>query len=75
MAASVWVGDPRGNSHPLTDVTVKGRFYSHVFGADLPASVWRTTMSGALRGMPALNFSGAGAGRERCHVRARPWRW
>src|SRR3954454_11435174 len=61
MAASVWVGDPRGNSHPLTDVTVNGRFYSHVFGADLPASVWRETMSGALKGLPALNFSGAGA--------------
>ena len=61
MAASVWVGDPRGNSYPLTDVTVNGRFYSHVFGADLPASVWRTTMSGALQGLPALNFSGAGA--------------
>ncbi|HMC72307.1 MAG TPA: penicillin-binding transpeptidase domain-containing protein, partial [Mycobacteriales bacterium] len=61
MAASVWVGDPRGNSYPLTDVTVNGRFYAHVFGADLPASVWRTTMSGALQGLPALNFSGAGA--------------
>jgi len=61
MAASVWVGDPRGNSHPLTDVTVNGRFYSHVFGADLPASVWRTTMTDALHGLPALNFSGAGA--------------
>ena len=61
MAASVWVGDPRGNSHPLTDVTVNGRFYSHVFGADLPAAVWRTTMTRALSGLPALNFSGAGA--------------
>src|SRR5438270_11231683 len=61
MAASVWVGDPRGNSYPLTDVTVNGRFYAHVFGADLPASVWRTTMRGALQGLPALNFSGAGA--------------
>ena len=61
MAASVWVGDPRGNSHPLTDVTVNGRFYSHVFGADLPASVWRMTMSDALQGLPALNFSGVGA--------------
>src|SRR3954468_1565730 len=61
MAASARVGDPRRNSHPLTDVRVKGRFYSHVFGADLPASVRRTTMSGALRGLPALNFTGAGA--------------
>ena len=61
MAASVWVGDPRGIAHPLVDVTVNGRFYSHVFGADLPAAVWSSTMSGALRGVPAENFAGAGA--------------
>ena len=61
LAASVWVGDPRGIAHPLVDVTVKGRFYSHVYGADLPAAVWNATMSGALRGEPALNFSGAAA--------------
>jgi membrane peptidoglycan carboxypeptidase len=61
MAASVWVGDPRGISHPLRDVTVNGRFYSHVYGADLPAAVWKSTMSGALRGVPVENFSGAGA--------------
>jgi hypothetical protein len=32
-----------------------------VFGADLPAAVWRATMSGALAGVPAENFTGAGA--------------
>jgi membrane peptidoglycan carboxypeptidase len=61
MAASVWVGDPRGIAHPLVDVTVNGRFYSHVYGADLPAAVWSSTMSGALHGVPAENFAGAGA--------------
>jgi ABC-type sugar transport system substrate-binding protein len=45
----------------LKNVTVKGRFYAHVFGADLPAAVWKATMSGALRGVPARNFAGAGA--------------
>ncbi len=62
LAASVWVGDPRGGaSHPLTNLNVGGRFFSHVYGADLPASVWRATMLGALAGKPPLNFDGAAA--------------
>jgi membrane peptidoglycan carboxypeptidase len=62
LAASVWVGDPRGGAqHPLRNISVAGRFYSHVYGADLAAPVWRMTMAGALRGRPALNFAGAGA--------------
>jgi membrane peptidoglycan carboxypeptidase len=61
MAASVWVGDPRGIAHPLTGVSVAGRYYSHVFGADLPADVWRQTMHDAHRGLPVKNFAGAGA--------------
>ncbi|HET6817506.1 MAG TPA: transglycosylase domain-containing protein [Mycobacteriales bacterium] len=61
LAASVWVGDPRGGAtHPLRNVVVGGRFYSHVYGADLAAPVWRMTMSGALRGVPARNFAGEG---------------
>ena len=62
LAASVWVGDPRGGAaHPLVNVRVGGRFYSHVYGADLPAAVWKATMLGALAGAPALNFSGLAA--------------
>jgi membrane peptidoglycan carboxypeptidase len=62
LAASVWVGDPRGGTtHPLTGVRVAGRYYDHVYGADLPAAVWRATMSGALRGHPVEQFQGAGA--------------
>ena len=62
IAASVWVGDPRGGAqHPLRNVRVAGQFYSHVYGADLPASVWRATMIGALRGVPARNFLGTAA--------------
>jgi membrane peptidoglycan carboxypeptidase len=62
LAASVWVGDPRGGAaHPLVNVNVGGRFYSHVYGADLPAAVWRATMLGALSGKPALNFNGVAA--------------
>ena len=62
LAASVWVGDPRGGQrHPLRNVSVAGRFFPHVYGADLAAPVWRMTMSGALRGVPVRNFLGAGA--------------
>jgi membrane peptidoglycan carboxypeptidase len=62
LAASVWVGDPRGGAgHPLTNVRVGGAFYSHVYGADLPAAVWRATMTGALAGRPVQQFQGAGA--------------
>ncbi|HET7312405.1 MAG TPA: transglycosylase domain-containing protein [Mycobacteriales bacterium] len=62
LAASVWVGDPRGGTtHPLRNVTVGGRFFSHVYGADLAAPVWRMTMAGALRGAPVRNFAGEGA--------------
>ena len=62
LAASVWVGDPRGGaSHPLIGVRVGGRYYQHVYGADLPAAVWRMTMTGALAGLPVRNFAGAGS--------------
>lgn len=62
LAASVWVGDPRGGtSHPLTNVRVGGAFYPRVYGADLPADVWRATMTGALKGRSVQQFAGAGA--------------
>src|SRR3954451_687056 len=45
LAASVWVGDPRGGGqHPLRNVRVGGRFYSHVYRAALAAAVLRVTM-------------------------------
>ena len=62
LATSVWVGDPRGGAaYPLVDVSVAGRYYSHVFGADLPASIWKATMLGALSGVPVQNFDGIAA--------------
>jgi membrane peptidoglycan carboxypeptidase len=62
LAASVWVGDPRGGQrHPLRNVRVGGRFFAQVYGADLAAPIWRMTMAGALRGVPSRNFAGAGA--------------
>ncbi|MGH3376716.1 MAG: penicillin-binding protein [Actinoallomurus sp.] len=57
MASAVWVGDPRGGyAHPLTNVCLGGRCYGQVFGADIPAPIWRETMLGALRDVPAHAF-------------------
>jgi membrane peptidoglycan carboxypeptidase len=57
MASAVWVGDPRGGyAHPLRNVCLAGRCYGEVFGADIPAPIWRETMLGALRDVPAHGF-------------------
>ncbi|WP_329242305.1 transglycosylase domain-containing protein [Actinoallomurus sp. NBC_01490] len=57
LASAVWVGDPRGGyAHPLRNVCLAGRCYGEVFGSDIPAPIWRQTMLGALKGVPAHNF-------------------
>jgi membrane peptidoglycan carboxypeptidase len=57
MASAVWVGDPRGGyAHPLRNVCLGGRCYGEVFGADIPAPIWRQTMLGALEDVPAHGF-------------------
>ena len=32
LAAATWVGDPTGASHPLTNLTLDGTYYQHVYG-------------------------------------------
>ena len=57
MASAVWVGDPRGGyAHPLKNVCLAGRCFGVVFGADIPAPIWRETMLNALRDVPAHRF-------------------
>ena len=55
LAASVWVGDPRGGyGFPMKDVTINGKYYAQVFGSTLPGPIWKQAMVGALQGtMPA----------------------
>ncbi|GAA3945047.1 transglycosylase domain-containing protein [Actinomadura viridis] len=57
LAAAVWVGDPRGGyRYPMTNVCMDGRCYGPVFGATIPAPIWRDSMVGALAGRPATGF-------------------
>jgi membrane peptidoglycan carboxypeptidase len=62
LAAAVWLGDPAGgNGHPLKNVTINGRYYTQVYGGDLPAAIWRRTLSTALADAPESSFTGGAA--------------
>ncbi len=53
MAASVWVGDPRGGQkYPMKNINIGGRYYSQVFGSTMPGPIWRDSLIGALEGTP-----------------------
>ncbi|RAY14511.1 glycosyl transferase family 51 [Actinomadura craniellae] len=57
LAAAVWVGDPRGGyAHPMRGVCIGGQCYGAVYGASIPAPIWRDSMRGALSGQPAGAF-------------------
>jgi membrane peptidoglycan carboxypeptidase len=57
MASAVWVGDPRGGyKHPLRDVCLGEGCFAQVYGADVPAPIWRETMTAALQGVPEHSF-------------------
>ncbi len=59
IAAAVWVGDPRGGyRYPMRDVYVNGSYYGEVFGATLPAPIWRSAMMGAHQDLPIKDFGG-----------------
>lgn len=57
LASAVWVGDPRGGyRHPMESLCMDGRCYGAVFGATIPAPIWRDTMLAALSGVPGGSF-------------------
>ncbi|TDD67257.1 PASTA domain-containing protein [Actinomadura rubrisoli] len=57
LAAAVWVGDPRGGyRYPMENLCMDGECYGTVFGATIPAPIWRQSMLGALAGTPATSF-------------------
>ena len=57
MAASVWVGDPRGGQkYPMKGITINGRYYSQIFGSTMPGPIWRDSLIGALEGTPETEW-------------------
>jgi membrane peptidoglycan carboxypeptidase len=76
LAAAVWVGDPRGGyKHPMESLCMDGRCYGAVFGATIPAPIWRQSMLGALSGTdpssfnrPPSHYFSKGSGEDRAKV-------
>uniref|UniRef100_UPI003F4943D4 transglycosylase domain-containing protein n=1 Tax=Nonomuraea bangladeshensis TaxID=404385 RepID=UPI003F4943D4 len=57
LASAVSLGDPRGPiHHPLRRVTIGGRSYATVFGADISGRIWKATMLDALKGVKKTPF-------------------
>ena len=53
LSAAVELLDPRGQTgNPLTNITIGGQTYAHVFGGDVPALVWGRSMYNALINLP-----------------------
>ncbi|MEV0228052.1 transglycosylase domain-containing protein [Nonomuraea sp. NPDC050786] len=58
LAGAVSVGDPRGSQrYKLTGVTIGGRYFGSVAGASVPGPIWKDTMTAALKGVPASDFT------------------
>ncbi|MFM1787219.1 MAG: hypothetical protein RL228_1169, partial [Actinomycetota bacterium] len=57
LAATVWVGDPRGGYRfPMQNIEINGRFYADVFGSTFPGPIWRQSMLNALKEIPKHKF-------------------
>ncbi len=57
LASAVSLGDSRDPvRHPMVDVTIGGRRYSHVDGTSVPGLIWKKAMTEALRGTQESRF-------------------
>ncbi|MFE0421312.1 transglycosylase domain-containing protein [Streptomyces sp. NPDC058953] len=56
LAGAVWVGSPT-QQVKMFNITVGGRYKPKVFGGEVPGSIWRMAMTGALTGKEAPAFN------------------
>jgi len=58
LSSCVWFGYPAGaQGRQLSNVTINGQYYPHVYGASIPAPIWQKTMATALQGVPVVPFA------------------
>jgi membrane peptidoglycan carboxypeptidase len=60
LASAVWVGYSNGFI-PVQKVTINGKYYRNVFGADIAGQTWKRFMLQASQGTPAADFTPPGA--------------
>ncbi|WP_329488534.1 transglycosylase domain-containing protein [Kitasatospora sp. NBC_01246] len=51
LATSVWLGGPAGGVK-MKNITIGGKYFPEVFGADGPGPIWQLAMNQALKGSP-----------------------
>ncbi|MEU3602072.1 transglycosylase domain-containing protein [Streptomyces sp. NPDC006798] len=56
LAGAVWVGSPT-QQVKMFNITIGGRYKPKVFGGEVPGSIWRMAMTGALEGEEAPTFN------------------
>lgn len=56
LSTAVWVGHSEGNFH-MDGQVIGGRYYSTMYGSDLPAPLWRDYMNSALSGTEVQQFN------------------
>ncbi|MFI1828373.1 transglycosylase domain-containing protein [Streptomyces sp. NPDC020412] len=56
LAGAVWVGSPT-QQVKMFNINIGGRFKPKVFGGEVPGSIWRMAMTGALEGKNAPSFN------------------
>ncbi|MDQ1688892.1 MAG: hypothetical protein QOK42_1867 [Frankiaceae bacterium] len=60
IATAVGMWNPKApNTYQLKNVTIGGKRYGRVFGATIPAPIWKAAMLGALEGVPVVKFAPA----------------
>ncbi|MGW6457903.1 transglycosylase domain-containing protein [Streptomyces sp. NPDC055078] len=56
LASAVWVGSA-SQQVKMENITIGGQYRPKVFGGEVPGSIWRDAMSGALEGRDAPGFN------------------
>ena len=59
-ATAVWVGDPRGPSHPLQNVVAFGQRHAQLFGSTVAGPVWQQAMLAFSAGEPVVELASPG---------------
>ncbi|HEX2248444.1 MAG TPA: penicillin-binding transpeptidase domain-containing protein, partial [Arthrobacter sp.] len=55
FSTAVWLGDPRGGGqYPLDEVDAFGTTFYDLTGSEVAGPVWKATMEGAHKGLPAV---------------------
>lgn len=58
VSTAIWMGDPL-KVRTLAGSTINGRFYTNVYGSDIPAPTWKRIMDQVVGGNPDVPLSAA----------------